>query len=107
MDSTIREFNQPHIEHSIFILLSAISQLQMKDSFWSEIRWIHGCEGPTKFWGSQKLYGKSKEHYKQNRNRLIDTETWLMVVRSVGGMGKKGEETEKYRLVVTKLLMGM
>ena len=30
-----------------------------------------------------------------------------MVVRSVGGMGKKGEETEKYRLVVTKLLMGM
>ena len=41
---------------------------------------------------------------KQNRNRLIDTENILTVARWEGGwgMGEKGEEIRKYRLVVTE-----
>ena len=37
------------------------------------------------------------------RNRLIETESRLMVARGRGiELGKKSEETEKYRWVVTK-----
>ena len=45
---------------------------------------------------------------KQNRNRLIDTENVLMVARweRVRGMGEKGEEIKKYRLVVTEQSLG-
>ena len=42
---------------------------------------------------------------KQNRNRLIDTENRLVIFRGRGGWGgwvKRGEGSEKYRLVVTK-----
>ena len=45
-----------------------------------------------------------KQTNKQNRNRLRDTEKRLMVARGegVGGLDKKGEGIEKYRLVVIK-----
>ena len=41
---------------------------------------------------------------KQTGNRLTHTENRLMADRGegLGGMGKKGEELEKYGLVVTK-----
>ena len=41
---------------------------------------------------------------KQNRNRLIDAESRLMVARrvEVGKMGEKDEEVKKDRLVVTE-----
>ena len=41
---------------------------------------------------------------KQKRNRLIDTENRLAVVKwkGFGGIGEKGEEIKKYKLVVTK-----
>ena len=47
---------------------------------------------------------------KQNRNRLIDTEKRLMVAtgEGIGGQGKRGEGTEKYRLVASyKVVTGM
>ena len=42
---------------------------------------------------------------KQNRSRLIDAESRLMVARrvEVGKMGEKDEEVKKDRLVVTEL----
>ena len=48
---------------------------------------------------------ESRKQNKQNRNKLIDAENKLMVTRDegVGGMGEKGEGTEKYTLAVTKI----
>ena len=44
----------------------------------------------------------------QNKNRIIDTESILMVAREKGfrEMGEKGEGVKKYKLVVTKYSWG-